>query len=176
MNKSIRLEILQYLEQNNATDVGINILPVISDKLHEQKHKNEVSFTLDSMVEDGLIICNKSQYDLLTVTFHGGLPSKIPPVINARITVKGEKYLSDKKPKEATFNIQGSNDIIIGDGNQRLEFSHNQNTQSAPKTTPNDTPSIKDGLFTKKTAISIAIGVAVAIIIAVLKGWIPYLN
>jgi|GEM_PF-5938875 len=109
--ESLRIKILQYLNDNNGADAHIDILPPFKDSLATMQDRLKFKSVLSSLQKDGLIEIGNNSYRLIASKQSGALTSLTEYSVNVRLTLKGEKYYSFFL--SAKYNANAPNSIPI---------------------------------------------------------------
>lgn len=108
MEKSLRIRILEFLNEKNATDRSINILPILlKNELDTIDNRAIVGLSLRSMESQGLILCPEHEYNPLRVN-KGKELDPLPNAVNARLTVDGESYLNNLRLTQSNIDVNNA--------------------------------------------------------------------
>ena len=130
-DKSLRLQILEYLKNKGGAEKNIDIKASFLNKLIDLQGRSDYKETIEKLAKDEFIELVDTTYGLMTFQSGGVLRSIDEISIKARLLPKGERYLREiavpNQPKIGNVHI-GDN---YGNYNQLLESQDTSIAQTA---------------------------------------------
>lgn len=176
MEKSLQLQVLEYLKDRNISGKFIDVKIPFASNLTNKDNKSEFKSSILYLKKHDMIeVSNNSNLPML-LAVRAGIPTSLKDItILCRITPKGEDYIKKEATPLPTFNIHNSPGSIIGD-HSSSDFSNSHNAKTNAKIAPRINAPSKDGKSSMREIIILVIGgLLLAFTIMYLKGYFPNL-